>query len=276
MKKIFISAAIVTMAFSVSAQRTEGGDNLVKNGSFDEEGLEQAVPGDYTWEPMNTCRKISVLPGWEVGGGGVWNGGCEIMDDPVLDAGDGDLRAEDDINYLRFYTDTDNMWTDEWIQQKMTGLVVGTTYNLEFVFCGAPAVVGEGDGAWNQQPDTKVIIAEVDGDKLGKEIFNQNFSAEVSTDWVAASYTFTATATEMYIKFTFGNWMPGDKHSQAWLALDNIDVYDPNGSMSGINDITVEDNAPVEYYNLHGVRVANPENGLYIRRQGSKVAKVVL
>lgn len=35
-----------------------------------------------------------------------------------------------------------------------------------------------------------------------------------------------------------------------------------------------DDNAPVEYFNLQGVRVENPENGLYIRRQGKKVEKV--
>ena len=34
-------------------------------------------------------------------------------------------------------------------------------------------------------------------------------------------------------------------------------------------------NAPVEYFNLQGVRVDNPAKGLYIMRQGSKVVKVV-
>ncbi len=34
--------------------------------------------------------------------------------------------------------------------------------------------------------------------------------------------------------------------------------------------------APVEYYNLQGVRVANPENGIYVRRQGNTVTKVVV
>ena len=32
----------------------------------------------------------------------------------------------------------------------------------------------------------------------------------------------------------------------------------------------------MDIFNLQGVRVANPENGLYIRRQGNKVSKVVL
>ncbi len=51
--------------------------------------------------------------------------------------------------------------------------------------------------------------------------------------------------------------------------------YDFEGSAS-LDSIVADENAPVEYFNLQGIRVANPENGLYIRRQGNKVAKVVL
>ncbi len=53
-------------------------------------------------------------------------------------------------------------------------------------------------------------------------------------------------------------------------------LYHKDGD-TGVNDIVVEDaNAPVEYYNLQGVRVANPENGLYIRRQGNTATKVFI
>ena len=48
---------------------------------------------------------------------------------------------------------------------------------------------------------------------------------------------------------------------------------------SGVANISVDSNAnaPVEYFNLQGVRVANPEAGqLVIRRQGTTVEKVVL
>ena len=46
---------------------------------------------------------------------------------------------------------------------------------------------------------------------------------------------------------------------------------------SGVSDITVEDeDAPVVYYNLQGVRVATPANGLYIRVQGKKATKVLV
>ncbi len=51
-----------------------------------------------------------------------------------------------------------------------------------------------------------------------------------------------------------------------------IDVVDP----SGVSGIEADENAPVEYYNLQGVRVANPENGIFIRRQGKKVTKVMM
>jgi hypothetical protein len=53
----------------------------------------------------------------------------------------------------------------------------------------------------------------------------------------------------------------------------NITYFD------GVNDLTVDgsdSNAAVEYYNLQGIRVNNPQNGLYIRRQGKNVSKVLV
>lgn len=47
---------------------------------------------------------------------------------------------------------------------------------------------------------------------------------------------------------------------------------------AGISDVTVDDdNAPVEYFNLQGVRLSQPEAGqLVIRRQGSRVSKILV
>lgn len=44
---------------------------------------------------------------------------------------------------------------------------------------------------------------------------------------------------------------------------------------SAIEEIAA-DNAAVEYYNLQGVKVANPENGIFVKKQGAKATKVVL
>lgn len=48
------------------------------------------------------------------------------------------------------------------------------------------------------------------------------------------------------------------------------------GVQSAVVEISAADNAEVEYYNMQGVRVANPENGIYVRRQGNKVSKVIV
>lgn len=43
-----------------------------------------------------------------------------------------------------------------------------------------------------------------------------------------------------------------------------------------VKGLDVDANAPVEFFNLQGVRVANPENGIFIRRQGNNVSKVLV
>lgn len=45
---------------------------------------------------------------------------------------------------------------------------------------------------------------------------------------------------------------------------------------TGIDGINSDLDAPVEYFNLNGVRVSEPADGIFIRRQGSKVSKVVV
>lgn len=46
--------------------------------------------------------------------------------------------------------------------------------------------------------------------------------------------------------------------------------------LSGIDDVEADEDAEPEYYNLQGIRVANPTHGIYIMRRGSVVSKVVL
>lgn len=48
------------------------------------------------------------------------------------------------------------------------------------------------------------------------------------------------------------------------------------GKEAGVEAVETEDNATAEYYNLQGVRVANPSNGMYIVRKGSNVSKVYI
>ena len=69
--------------------------------------------------------------------------------------------------------------------------------------------------------------------------------------------------------------------TQSNLTQYNLDettaaVTGPN--LQSIGDIITDKDSkgPVEHYNLHGIRVEDPQNGIYIRRQGKKAAKVIL
>lgn len=59
-----------------------------------------------------------------------------------------------------------------------------------------------------------------------------------------------------------------------WMYFHNIQEIDFAG-FDGVESDECGD-APVEYYNLQGIRVENPESGLYIRRQGNKSTKVYI
>lgn len=113
--------------------------------------------------------------------------------------------------------------------------------------------------------DLAIFYAKVDGMKLGPE------------DEINANIVLNGTVD------TDGN--ASFKIDVVWVD-ETLDMYMPidvtfNGKgengFTGVSDITVDDaNAPVLYYNLQGVRVDNPQNGLYIRVQGKKATKVAI
>ena len=45
---------------------------------------------------------------------------------------------------------------------------------------------------------------------------------------------------------------------------------------NGVESIEADNNAPVEYYNLQGINVANPSNGIFIKVQGNKATKIIV
>lgn len=47
-------------------------------------------------------------------------------------------------------------------------------------------------------------------------------------------------------------------------------------SGSAVDEIETDQNAPVEYFNLQGMKVSGDMPGIYVRRQGSKVSKVIV
>ena len=66
----------------------------------------------------------------------------------------------------------------------------------------------------------------------------------------------------------FNKW---DTTATRTAKLDDVKV-----PTTAVEEIGFDNNAPVEYFNLQGVKVANPENGIFIKKQGSRTTKVVL
>lgn len=86
------------------------------------------------------------------------------------------------------------------------------------------------------------------------------------------------------------NGVGGDSATQDYSAFVNEDgtvsiaqlnqgkaltMYKLTLGASAIEEVAA-DNAAVEYFNLQGVKVANPENGIFVKKQGAKATKVVL
>lgn len=75
-----------------------------------------------------------------------------------------------------------------------------------------------------------------------------------------------------------GSWMMNWEGGLITLVVDMNDwkVAFSVGDNSGIEGIETDLNAPVVYYNLNGVKVNNPEKGLYIVKKGNKVSKTMV
>lgn len=65
-----------------------------------------------------------------------------------------------------------------------------------------------------------------------------------------------------------------DGYYQPW-GYQSLLQWDENEGVKGMA-VDADLNAPVEYFNLQGIRVANPTNGLYIVKQGKKAHKEVI
>ena len=96
------------------------------------------------------------------------------------------------------------------------------------------------------------------------------FGAATSNELISAGQTATVTN--------------GGSNPNAWQILPGIYNFTVNlkemtllveAVATGIESIEADENAPAVYYNLQGIKVANPSEGIFIKVQGNKVTKVV-
>ncbi len=90
--------------------------------------------------------------------------------------------------------------------------------------------------------------------------------------------TFSTSDTLINPMVIFNNGNGGDGNQTIDLVLINNSIYQFNnrtGETIGIESVISSENNPVEYFNMQGIRVAKPNKGLYIKKQGTKIAKII-
>lgn len=84
-------------------------------------------------------------------------------------------------------------------------------------------------------------------------------------------------AGNLYICGNSGEYLKGYALPRtAPFATKAASKYAFNIGATAIESVDADENAPVEYYNMQGVKVENPSNGVFVKKQGSKVLKVIL
>lgn len=164
-----------------------------------------------------------------------------------------------------------------------TLLITGTEKIVEKVWflCGIGGVYE----VWND--DTyKFSPTETEGiyELKNVEILAGTTGFKISTaNWAEQYGAADAEASIQYGKFSavlgevsFGGDVPIGL-TGAWnVTWDYNNLTVSFKSAAGVEAIEADSNEAIEYFNLQGVRVDNPANGLYIARQGNKVAKVLV
>lgn len=84
--------------------------------------------------------------------------------------------------------------------------------------------------------------------------------------------SFTLKGTDRITIRPGANQWPGGKTAAYRFYLKDLKITTTT-VITGVDDVTVDGYQPVEYYNLQGIRITEPVNGLYIVRQGNKVTK---
>lgn len=125
-------------------------------------------------------------------------------------------------------------------------------------------------GCYNNTKTEKVM----EGDKeVTKTIFSKGDFANTAKSFVFANDAFAPATT---VADAVGVAAAGSYVAFSQIGETGAVFSLYNDSKSGIADIVADENAEAEYFNLQGVRVANPENGLYIVRRGTTVTKEII
>ena len=166
-----------------------------------------------------------------------------------------------------------NLWTGQFYittLQSKEGSTVGGVYLCNDAYTYNSITVGDGYCQPFAEGDYHRVVFRGD-DPEGQEVvfYLADFrdgKQEIVTDWTYCDLTPLGKVKKIEVTTESSN-----DGVPSYACLDNLSY-----TSASVTDIRVDNsNAPVEYFNLQGQRVANPANGqILIRRQGSQASKV--
>lgn len=136
------------------------------------------------------------------------------------------------------------------------------------------ATAEEGCTVWYQVSDNPAATAMQAFSVLTAE---ETAAIEADDTWTNSGLQEYTVTVENGKNYAFAAVPAGMTPSMTHSDATGVSVS-ATGVITGVEGVEADAdiNAPVEYFNLQGQPVANPVNGIYIRRQGSKVAKVII
>lgn len=209
---------------------------------------------------VETAEQIKMLPGL-----------AQVTAEAQLDRETSVLTVDTETKFAFDYTDGDKNFI---LSYAITEDEVGP-YTQKNGYSGATSAV---PGGWEKKPATVELIYNDVARQLDKYAgITGSVPAEITA---GESYKFSH---DVKLNSSVGNldkinlvvYLVNRKTGEIENAYTIKNVG--NGGNAGIEAVTNDNNdAPVEYFNLQGLRIDQPSNGIYIRRQGSKTSKVLI
>lgn len=308
MKKIYALAAVACMAFAANAQN---GEPLYATGEGDFTGGKWApatpdvfeyANGVYTLKVDNLMQfKISTAAGdWDSFNAGAYDCGEEGYGNEVGVArplyansnaaniecpwkGNYTITVAGDLSTVTLNTDTPNPG------DKVTLYMMGDMNDWAPADAWKLNDVEGHDNMWNLTCSDEMVVTAGEGFKIstdGWTKYNIGVNREDGIDQVflevptgLANYTENGGPGNIILGEEWNGivWLKLESDPAfASIILSNDKTYVPDDEwMSGVKNIAIDNNEAEVYYNLQGVKVAQPESGLYIVVKGGKATKIM-
>lgn len=194
-------------------------------------------------------------------------------------SGDYTIEVSSDFSSIILKTSTPPHGLDLFLMGDMNNWATSTNWKFKdggdgqyyYFICGSDQKIGRGEsfrivkGSWEDQFSNTDTYVRLDDFSTWSNDHNL-YPTYIEEDWKGSCLIDLSSGTEGDIKVIFCS----DK--------DGYIKYLPNSSAGNIDKISPEDvDADTEeFYNLQGLRVANPTHGIFIRKFRGKVSKVII